>query len=31
MEGKMDAIFDALTTYYQAEKLKQQSNQGALV
>jgi peptide chain release factor 1 len=31
MEGKMDAIFEALTTYYQAEKLKQQSDQGALV
>src|ERR1700690_2612975 len=31
MEGKMDAIFDALTAYYQAEKLKQQSNPGALV
>src|SRR3954468_24631768 len=28
MEGKMDAIFDALTTYYQAEKLKQQGEQG---
>jgi len=26
----MDAIFEALTTYYQAEKLKQQSDQGAL-
>jgi peptide chain release factor 1 len=24
MEGKLDAIFDALTTFYQAEKLKQQ-------
>jgi peptide chain release factor 1 len=31
MEGKMDAIFDALTAYYQAEKLKQQNDQGALV
>ena len=31
MEGKMDAIFDALTTYYQAEKLKQQTEQGAVV
>jgi peptide chain release factor 1 len=28
MEGKMDAIFEALTTYYQAEKLKQQGEEG---
>ncbi|HXA51185.1 MAG TPA: peptide chain release factor 1 [Candidatus Acidoferrum sp.] len=28
MEGKMDAIFAALTTYYQAEKLKQQGEEG---
>jgi peptide chain release factor 1 len=28
MEGKMDAIFEALTTHYQAEKLKQQGEQG---
>ena len=31
MEGKLDAIFDALTAYYQAEKLKQQAEQGAPV
>jgi len=28
MEGKMDAIFDALTAHYQAEKMKQQAEQG---
>src|SRR5436190_7565590 len=28
MEGKMDAIFDALIAYYQAEKMKQQAEQG---
>jgi len=28
MEGKMDAIFDALIAHYQAEKLKQQGEQG---
>jgi len=28
MEGKMDAIFEALTTYYQAEKLKEQAEEG---
>ena len=27
MEGKLDEIFDALTTYYQSEKLKQQGDQ----
>jgi peptide chain release factor 1 len=25
MDGRLDAILDALTTYYQAEKLKQQT------
>jgi len=29
MEGKLDAIFDALTTYYQSEKLKQQGEKSA--
>ncbi|HEY1496780.1 MAG TPA: peptide chain release factor 1 [Candidatus Solibacter sp.] len=28
MEGKMDAIVDALTDFYQAEKLKQQAEKG---
>jgi peptide chain release factor 1 len=28
MEGKLDPIFDALTTYYQDEKLKQQGSEG---
>ncbi len=28
MDGKMDAIVDALTTYYQTEKLKQQGEHG---
>jgi len=28
MEGKMDAIFDALIAHYQAEKMKQQAEQG---
>jgi peptide chain release factor 1 len=28
MEGKMDAIVDALTEFYQAEKLKQQAEKG---
>src|SRR5438445_4794745 len=31
MEGKMDAIVDALTEYYQAQKLKQQAEQGPVV
>jgi len=31
MDGKLDAIVDALITYYQAEKMKQQAEQGALV
>ena len=31
MDGKLDPIVDALTTYYQGEKLKQQSEQGAVV
>ena len=31
MDGKLDAIVGALTTYYQAEKLKQQTEQGAVV
>ncbi|MGA2724606.1 MAG: peptide chain release factor 1 [Bryobacteraceae bacterium] len=31
MDGKLDAIVDALTTYYQAEKLKQQTEQGVVV
>ncbi len=26
MDGRLDAVVDALTTYYQAEKLKQQTN-----
>jgi peptide chain release factor 1 len=29
MDGKMDPIVDALTTFYQAEKLKQQGEEGA--
>ena len=29
MEGRLDAIIDALTTYYQSEKLKEQGNPGA--
>ncbi len=29
MEGRLDAIIDALTTHYQAEKLKQQGDPGA--
>jgi peptide chain release factor 1 len=29
MDGKLDPIVDALTTYYQAEKLKQQGDQSA--
>jgi peptide chain release factor 1 len=28
MEGKMDAIFDALIAHYQGEKMKQQAEQG---
>jgi len=28
MDGKLEPIFDALTTYYQAEKLKQQGEEG---
>jgi peptide chain release factor 1 len=28
MEGKLDQILDALTTYYQTEKLKQQGDPG---
>jgi peptide chain release factor 1 len=28
MEGKLDPIFDALTTHYQAEKLKKQAEEG---
>jgi len=31
MDGKLDPIMDALTTYYQTEKLKQQAEQGAAV
>jgi peptide chain release factor 1 len=31
MDGRLDPIVDALTTYYQTEKLKQQSEQGTLV
>jgi len=31
MDGKLDPIVDALITNYQSEKLKQQSEQGALV
>jgi peptide chain release factor 1 len=31
MEGKMDAIFDALIAHYQGEKMKQQAEQGTLV
>jgi peptide chain release factor 1 len=30
MEGKMDAIFDALTAHYQGEKLKAQGEQGPI-
>jgi peptide chain release factor 1 len=29
MDGKLDAVMDALTTFYQAEKLKQQGQEGA--
>jgi peptide chain release factor 1 len=29
MEGRLDPIIDALTTYYQAEKLKEQGDPGA--
>ena len=29
MEGRLDAIIDALTTHYQAEKLKQHGDPGA--
>jgi peptide chain release factor 1 len=29
MEGRLDSIIDALTTYYQTEKLKQQTQAGA--
>jgi peptide chain release factor 1 len=29
MDGKLDQVMDALTTYYQAEKLKQQGQEGA--
>ncbi len=29
MEGRLDAILDALTTYYQSEKLKQQGEPGS--
>jgi peptide chain release factor 1 len=29
MDGKLDAVIDALTTYYQTEKLRQQSEQTA--
>ena len=28
MEGKMDAIIDALIAHYQGEKMKQQAEQG---
>ena len=31
MDGKLDAVVDGLTTYYQTEKLKAQSEQGAPV
>ncbi|MCX6631069.1 MAG: peptide chain release factor 1 [Candidatus Solibacter sp.] len=31
MEGKMDAIFDALIAHYQGEKMKQQAEQGPAV
>jgi hypothetical protein len=31
MDGKLDAIVDGLTTYYQAVKLKSQAEQGAPV
>jgi len=31
MEGKMDAIFDALIAHYQGEKMKQQAEQGPVV
>src|SRR5271166_4775591 len=31
MEGKMDAIFDALIAHYQGEKLKQQADKGPVV
>ncbi|MGD0777730.1 MAG: peptide chain release factor 1 [Candidatus Solibacter sp.] len=31
MEGKMDAIFDALIAHYQGEKMKQQAEQGTVV
>jgi peptide chain release factor 1 len=31
MDGKLDAIVDALSTYYQTEKLKKQAEQGAAV
>jgi len=30
MEGKMDAIFEALIAHYQAEKMKQQAEQGSV-
>jgi peptide chain release factor 1 len=30
MEGKMDAIFDALIAHYQGEKMKQQAEQGTV-
>src|SRR5450631_1690028 len=30
MEGKMDAIFDALIAHYQGEKMKQQAEQGSV-
>jgi hypothetical protein len=29
MEGKLDQIIDALTTFYQTEKLKHQGDQAA--
>ena len=31
MEGKMDAIFDALIAHYQGEKLKQQAEKGPVI
>jgi peptide chain release factor 1 len=30
MEGRLDPIFDALTTYYQAEKLKEEGDAGGV-
>jgi peptide chain release factor 1 len=31
MDGKLEQVIDALTTYYQSEKLKDQAEQGAVV